>query len=187
MKPSILLIIAIFGISTHASCQSADEPRELVDLRASFERARAAALSPLEKKYVDALTGLKDRLTKKGDLNGALAVQAELGRMQPPTTALKTEDGKLRLSKFKTTDEFTAWLLTTTWKTPTGNTIRFTAKDSMELTTPAGAKSFYFVTIPKVGEMSWEWSNKKKDEYRISSDLKSANGTVTGEIQRVEP
>lgn len=187
MKHTILLAAALFFLATHAPCQSSAEPKELLDLRASFEKARFAALSPLERKYVDALNGLKDRLTKKGDLNGALAVQTELSRMQPPPAAPKVEDGKLRLSKFKTVEEFTAWLMTTTWKGPTGNTLRFPAKDSMELTTPTGAKSFYVLSINKVGEMSWEWSNKKKDEYRVSPDLKSATGTVTGLLQRLEP
>lgn len=168
-------------------CQTPSEPEELLDLRGSFERARTAALLPLEEKYMDALTALKDRFTKRGDLQGALAVQAEMTRLVPPPSAPKTEDGKLRLSKFKTIEEFAAWLITTTWKGPTGNTIRFPAANSMELSTPSGAKSLYVVTISKVGEMSWEWSNKKRDEYRVSSDLKSATGTVSGLMQRVEP
>lgn len=182
-----ILTIFFLGAPLVALCQAPAEPEELLDLRGSFERARTAALEPLEKKYTDALTAMKDRFTKRGDLQGALAVQTELNRLQPTSPAPKVEDGKLRLSKFKSVEEFSTWLSTTTWKGATGNTIRFPAINSMELTSPTGAKSLYVVTITKVGEMSWEWSNGKKDEYRVASDLMSATGTVSGLIQRVDP
>lgn len=167
--------------------QATKEPEELLDLRGSFEKARSAALSPLEKKYKDALSAMKERFTKRGELENALAVQAEIERLEPPVSVPKVEDGKLRLSKFKTVEEFTAWLMTTNWKTPQGNTIRFPSADSMELTLSTGSKVLYVLTISKVGEMSWEWSNNRKDEFRVAPDLASATGTVTGFIQRVVP
>lgn len=58
--------------------QNANEPKELGSLRESYQKARSVALAPIEKKYVDALTAMKERLTKAGNLEGALAVDAEL-------------------------------------------------------------------------------------------------------------
>jgi len=185
MKHIIPLIILASYIPFVVDAQSNPEPRELTDLRGSFEKARTAALSPLEKKYVDALTGLKDRLTKRGDLQGALAVQSELSRMQPASAKPSVNDGKLRLSKLKTTDEFFGWLSTTAWKSPTGNTLRFPRADEMELTSPEGRKSTYALTIEKVGELSWVFSNGNKELMQISSDLDSATCS-TGVMKRIE-
>jgi hypothetical protein len=67
----------------------ADEPKALNDLRNSFERARNEAVAPLEKKYVEALKALKITLTRQADLQGALAVEAELAKYQPQ----KIDDG----------------------------------------------------------------------------------------------
>lgn len=183
MKRLTLLLALVFYISLDAHAQSTDEPKELLDLRRSFERARASALSPLEKKYVDALSVMKDRLTKQGDLNGALAVQAELIRMQPVSAKLSPSEGKLRLSKLKTVDEFFAWLGTTTWETPDGNTLRFPAANKMESTSLEGRKSTYDLTIVKVGEVSWTWGNGATPLMEISPDLESA--TINGVLLKL--
>lgn len=68
------------------------EPKELTALRESWKRARDQATSPLDKKYLDALGAMKVRLTKSGDLNGALAVDAEIKAISstassPPSVA----------------------------------------------------------------------------------------------------
>jgi len=168
-------------------CQSSGEPKELLDLRGSFEKARSAALSPLEKKYVDALTGLKDRLTKRGDLNGALAVQAELARMQQASDAPNDSDRKLRLSRFNTIDEFYAWLATTAWKSSTANILRFPSANVMELTSPDGRKSPYALTIEEIGKLSWVYSTGVKEVMTISTDLKTATCRGSGAVERIEP
>jgi hypothetical protein len=54
---------------------------------------------------------MKDRLTKNGDLKGALAVDAEINRLMPPAPQIISPAGKLRLSKFKDLNEFTEWLV----------------------------------------------------------------------------
>ncbi len=181
------LLATLFLSAVLAQSQTADEPKELQDLRGSFEKARTAALSPIEKKYVEALTGMKDRLTKRGDLNGALAVDAEINRFKQPTAQTPPDDGKLRLSKFKTKEDFYNWLGTTAWKTSKDNIIRFPEIDEMELTSPAGAQSFYVTTIDKVGEVSWTWSNGLTETMKITPDLNSSAGNVSGEMKRVEP
>lgn len=185
MKHLILLVALAGNIPFTIHAQTTAEPKELMDLRGSYEKARTAALSPLEKKYADALTGLKDRLTKRGDLQGALAVQAELSRMQPTLAKPPANDGKLRLSKLKTVEEFYGWLNTTAWKSPTGNTLRFPSVDKMELTSPEGRKSTYALTIEKVGEISWVFSNGNKELMQISADLDSASCS-TGVMKRIE-
>ncbi len=182
----ILLIAFVVYIPLAAHAQSDAEPKELLDLRESFERARTSALSPIERKYVDALTALKDRLAKRGDLDGALAVQAELSRLQPPETKAPKRDGRLRLSHLKTVEEFYGWLGTTVWKSPTGNTLRFPAADQMEMTSPDGRKSTYVLTIEKIGAISWAWSSGGKELMLISSDLDSATCT-TGAMELLNP
>ena len=181
------LLATLFLSAVLAQSQAPDEPKELQDLRGSFEKARTAALSPIEKKYVEALTGMKDRLTKRGDLKGALAVDAEINRFKQPAPQPSPADGKLRLSKFKTKEEFYNWLATTSWKTSKDNILRFPRVDAMELTTPAGTKSDYVTSIDKVGEISWKWSNGLTETMKITPDLRSSSGTVSGEMKRVEP
>ncbi|MBV6498159.1 MAG: hypothetical protein CJBNEKGG_00374 [Prosthecobacter sp.] len=83
-------------------------PPELAALKLSFEKAKQQAVSPLEKKYSDALTALKVRFTKEGNLEAALEVDAELKALvssqsiaqpatsatqatSPPTPGLKTQ------------------------------------------------------------------------------------------------
>jgi hypothetical protein len=184
MKHSILLAAALFCVTTRAPCQSAAEPKELLDLRASFEKARSAALSPLEKKYVDALTGLKDRLTKKGDLNGALAAQAEITKLLAASAVPRADEGKLRLSKFNDAGEFTAWLQSTTWTTSGGSVLRFPSADSMVSTKKDGSTTTYKTTIDKIGVISWRYSTGSTEIMTIESDLKSAKSSSIGIVER---
>jgi len=187
MKHIALLFALFCTIPIGAQCQSAEEPKELLDLRESFEKARSSALSPLEKKYVDALIGLRDRLTKRGDLQGALAVQAELSMMEPTAAVPEAVDGKLRLARFKTIDEFFAWLNTTTWKSADGPTLRFPSKNAVENTRNDGQKATYTMTIEKIGEISWVYTNGRKELMQISPDLKSATRTGAPSLNRIEP
>jgi hypothetical protein len=184
MKNSMLLAAALFCIATHAPCQSTAEPRELLELRASFEKARTAALSPLEKKYADALTSMRDRLTKKGDLNGALAVQAEITKLLAASAAPRTDEGKLRLSKFNDAGEFTAWLQTTTWTTSAGSVLRFPSADTLVSTKKDGTTTTYNTSIDKIGVVSWKYSTGATEVMTIESDLKSATSSSLGMIER---
>jgi len=87
----------------------AEEPKDLVSLRASWQRAREQALSPLDKKYAEALSALKIRFTKEGNLEAALAVDGELkglqGTAEPAQPDSKqaqpSEDGKRISAKAK--------------------------------------------------------------------------------------
>ncbi len=57
------------------------EPKDLTGLRESWTRARLQADTPLDKKYLEALQTMKVRFTQKGDLEGALAIDAEIRKL----------------------------------------------------------------------------------------------------------
>jgi len=91
-------IIAIFlTFSTSVFSQTVGEVRELSSLRDSWIRAREQALKPIDDKYASALRALKDKLTKSGDLEGALQVDAELKQR---TQSLEQLPAVATLSKF---------------------------------------------------------------------------------------
>lgn len=181
MKSITLAILTIASASL--SAEPITEPRDLVDLRASFEKARSAAVAPLEKKYGDALTIMKERLTKNGDLSGALAVQAELTKLRAPTAPV--DDAKLRLSKLKTIPEFIAWLSTTAWRNADG-IFRFPEAGVVELTKDNGVLVKYSSKIEKVGTISWTYGSGAAEQMVIDSDLKTATTKAAGEIVRVD-
>ncbi len=79
---SVTIILGLLGFAA-----SAEPPRELVSLRESYQKARQQALSPLDKKYVDALTALKTRFTKEGNLEAALAVDSEIKSISSSSSA----------------------------------------------------------------------------------------------------
>lgn len=73
------LIAAIAFLSSMVTAQPAKEVPELDELNKSWLAEREKALRPIDAKHLVALQRLKDRLTKSGDLHGALAVD---GRAQ---------------------------------------------------------------------------------------------------------
>jgi hypothetical protein len=56
----------------------AEKPTELESLRSGWKEARIRALEPVDRKYLAALETLKARLTKAGDLDGAVKVGKEI-------------------------------------------------------------------------------------------------------------
>ncbi|RYD27811.1 MAG: hypothetical protein EOP87_20575, partial [Verrucomicrobiaceae bacterium] len=73
------------------------ESKELTTLRATWTQARQQALKPIDTKYAAALAALKDKLTKAGNTDGVLQVDAELGKIgkelgQLPEVAPKIEE-----------------------------------------------------------------------------------------------
>jgi hypothetical protein len=82
-------LITTLILSVAASCfaQVGSDPADLISLRDSWSRARSAAVSPIDKKFEDALLAMKDRYTKAGNLKAAVAVDAELNRLKGGTAA----------------------------------------------------------------------------------------------------
>ena len=103
----------ITAIVTHivlASNTFADEPKELLSLRQSWEKARQQATAPIDKRYGDTLAALKSRFTKEGKLDAALAVDSEIKRIAPPEPST-IEKGASLIQR----------LNGTTWKSKTGD------------------------------------------------------------------
>lgn len=74
-------------VITHflAAQLSQAEPKEISALRESWLRAKFQATEPLDRKYADALKTLKLRYTKEGNLESALAADAELKKLETAT------------------------------------------------------------------------------------------------------
>jgi len=78
MKTFIILIVATALLSNGTFAEQVGMISELEALKKDWTLKREQALRPVDDKYQVALRSLKDRLTKKGDLEGALAVDKEL-------------------------------------------------------------------------------------------------------------
>jgi hypothetical protein len=89
-SPMKHLITTLSTILVAASllADDAKAPKELLSLKESWTRARKQATEPIDKKFEDALTAMKQRFTKAGDLEAALAVDSELKALASPTTTV---------------------------------------------------------------------------------------------------
>jgi hypothetical protein len=70
-----------------------DKPDENAEV-AAIKKQYLTELEPIQKRYRTRLENLKDKLTKKGDLQGALAVKAELDQatiVKPKAAAISAE------------------------------------------------------------------------------------------------
>jgi hypothetical protein len=78
MKLFLPLLAALAFLSGVVTAQPPKEVPELDALNESWLAEREKALRPIDAKYEVALQRLRDRLTKSGDLHGALAVDKEI-------------------------------------------------------------------------------------------------------------
>ena len=76
-------IIVLTAITVTASAQDAPTPEKLATLKESYRTAIGRATAPITKTYVTELERLKSEFTKKGDLQSALAVDAEIKALAP--------------------------------------------------------------------------------------------------------
>ena len=88
-KQKTINILIALVFSTLASAQDSSLPERAQRLKESYETAVERATTPLTKTYITELTKLKFELTKKADLQGALAIERELSArgaitQQPP-------------------------------------------------------------------------------------------------------
>ncbi len=77
MKASLLILPLIIA-GSFAFADDTKMPKELSSLKESWTRARKQATDPVDKKFLDALEAMKIRFTKAGQLDSALAVDAEI-------------------------------------------------------------------------------------------------------------
>lgn len=91
------------------------EPAELQKLTAQWQKAREQVTAPIDKKYLDALAAMKVTMTKQGNLEGALAVDARIKSLTAnasiPTVTTTTAEGGLP----KTKNSLEKFLVGTTW------------------------------------------------------------------------
>lgn len=76
-KPTITILTALV-ISALAPAQDSSLPERAQRLKESYQASVERATAPLAKTYIAELTKLKIELTKKADLQGALAIEREL-------------------------------------------------------------------------------------------------------------
>lgn len=77
MKPFAILPLTIVFTFIATTLQSA-EPEKLARLRISYESAITKAITPIQKTYLAELEKLKLEFTKAGNLEAAIAVDAEM-------------------------------------------------------------------------------------------------------------
>jgi hypothetical protein len=117
MKTSLLFIFVATSVS---SLSRAADP-EVAKLKASYQIAVDRVVSPLKVSYEQELRKLVERLTKAGNLQGALEAKTELEALtgRPQGEPEKTANAP---GSQKAIDRF---FINKTWKTPTGTSFTF--------------------------------------------------------------
>ena len=151
---------------------SADDPKDLSNLRDSWTRARNQATSPIDKKYSDALGMMKLKFKKEGNLEAALAVDTEIKKLSEAaptslTTPLATAGNVTR--KKRDSIEKAVWAK---WNMPNGAYGQFQEGSIWSL---EGIKSKY--EIEKSGEILITDEAKKTARLKMSDDQNTLIGT----------
>jgi hypothetical protein len=106
MKTIIAIVtLALTGALMAQEGRKRTEPADLASLRKDWQVARDRATDSIDTKYVRALEAMKQRYTKAGELQSALAVEAELQLLKFDADALPT-----------TKSELGEFLINTDWK-----------------------------------------------------------------------
>jgi hypothetical protein len=158
MKSATLLLVALMATSVIG--QSTSEVRDLTALRSSWSKAREQAVMPLDQKYDAALRALKDRLTKAGNLDGAIQVDAELKNLATASQSAANP----------------AQPLFGRWEIPGGKGI-VTIREDGTAENQAGSKVYPGKWSIKSGFMVIEWASKVST--RISLRQKAGELSVT--------
>ena len=109
-----ILFLSCFG--AFGQTPTPADPPELQKLTSQWQKARAQATAPIDKKYLDALIAMKVFMTKQGNLEGALAADAHikgLGGGATASSAATTPMIEAGLPKTKNSLE--KFLVVTTW------------------------------------------------------------------------
>jgi hypothetical protein len=111
----------LFTLAASVSLLSKAADPEVTKLKASYQIAVDRVVSPLKASYEQELRKLVERLTKAGNLQGALEAKTELEAL---TGKPEAEAGKAAVAPTsqKASDRF---FVSKTWKTPTGTSFTF--------------------------------------------------------------
>ena len=101
MKQTASIICILVGLlAGNTSADEAALPADVLANRARYEVEMAAALKPIRQRYIAQLESAKKAATSRGDLKGAVAIEAELKSML----------------EYQNADEKTAILCGSLWK-----------------------------------------------------------------------
>ena len=139
------------------SAQDAPIPEKLTTLKTSYKAAINRATAPLTKTYLEELDRLKIDYTKKGDLQAALAVDAEI-KASVPSAAGSNEDMSVTEKK----KILRSWLMAFPWVFGP-HTLTFT-KDDIAVCTD-GTKWRYQIKSPTLIQLQ-----SKEFQVDMSSD-----------------
>lgn len=162
---------------------------------AQLEVKLAAAQAEILPAYTAKLQELEATLTKADRIADALAVKAYREGLGKGTAPLVTStlpaapelenDKKIRLSKFKNVEEFSAWLHTTEWKNEAGTKFSFPEPNVLE-TNKNGAITLYTIKIPDAGVVTWVYpSTGATNTMQVASDLRTATCDNAPALERI--
>jgi hypothetical protein len=150
----------------------ADDPKELEGLRDSWTRARTQATNPIDKKYADALSSMKVKFTKEGNLEAALAVDAELKKLTETSVGSVTTSAQPNATVPRKQREGIEKSLLAKWNMPNGAYGQFQGGNIWSL---EGVKSKY--TVEKSGEIIITNDAKQSARLQLSEDQNTLKGT----------
>ncbi len=139
MLMAVIALVAITGYSEDN--KESKEPAELTAAKADYAAQIEKVTAPIKAKQITRLEKLKTQLTKKGDLEGALAVQDEID-------ALANDDESLLLGKWE-------------MKLDMGYTSIWTFKKDGTVLSTNGIKSGRWTLGKKGVTLAWDNSDAK--------------------------
>jgi hypothetical protein len=171
--------------TSHVGAQQAQLPDRVARLKDSYLAAIDRATQPLTATYLAELTKLKLEFTRSGDLQGALAIEAEINRLdalqEPNASPIGTDapSSAKRLKAFKSKEEFTQWLANTKWKAANGKGINFKADGKsfafVDEKTNQETGAAYPITVLEIGIVTFQWTSGPTSKISFSEDLRTCS------------
>ncbi|MFD0895960.1 hypothetical protein ACFQ5Q_20225 [Luteolibacter ambystomatis] len=87
----------------------ADEPADLVKLRAAYEAEMKAATAPIRVRQIEKLQALLKTFTQRGELENAVAVRGELEKLQSTTGPTEGKTGVDATTAFRAAIAESTW------------------------------------------------------------------------------
>ena len=129
-------ILLLAAVMTH-SAALAEDPKDLILLRGTYDVEAKRLMQPLNERYLRSLARLKDSYTKSAKLEEALAVEAEIKRLQGPSPVAASPSDSLTN---------TPTLIDTRWVGRSGKaqgkTLAFQASGAMKVLMSDNSKPF---------------------------------------------
>ena len=182
-------LVSSFSLALAAAslvcAQQPQLPDRAAKLKESYQAAVDRATQPLTATFLTELKKLKLEFTKSGDLQGALAIEAEINRLDslkapgvPPMGSASPATAK-RLKALKTPEEFTQWLANTKWRAATGKGLNFKADGKsfafVDEKTKQETGTAYPITILEIGIVEFKWGTGPTAKISFAEDLRTCS------------